>query len=92
MAIVTLKGTEFNTNGSLPKIGSKIQDFTLVSIDLSLKTLADYNGSNLIFNIFPSIDTGTCAASVRNFNKTAANLELVISDSFKVVEEHLYRI
>ena len=75
MSIVTLKGTEFNTNGSLPKVGSKIQDFALVSGDLSLKSLADFKGSNLIFNIFPSVDTGTCAASVRNFNKTAASLE-----------------
>jgi thiol peroxidase len=75
MSIVTLKGTEFNTNGSLPEMGSKIKDFSLVSGDLSLKNLEDFKGSNLIFNIFPSVDTGTCAASVRNFNKTASNLK-----------------
>ncbi len=75
MATVTLKGNEFQTVGNLPEVGSKIKDFSLVAGDLSKKTLADFSGSKIIFNIFPSIDTGTCAASVRSFNKTASELD-----------------
>ncbi|TYP96776.1 thiol peroxidase (atypical 2-Cys peroxiredoxin) [Tenacibaculum adriaticum] len=75
MATITLKGNEIQTVGSLPKIGSKASDFNLVGTDLSRKTLADYSGKKIILNIFPSVDTGTCAASVRNFNKQASQLE-----------------
>ncbi len=75
MATITLKGNEFQTVGNLPEVGSKMKDFTLVAGDLSKKTLADFSGSKIIFNIFPSIDTGTCAASVRAFNKTASELD-----------------
>ena len=75
MATITLKGNEINTSGVLPIVGSLASNFTLVGTDLSVKTLNDFKGKNLILNIFPSIDTGTCAASVRNFNKTAADLE-----------------
>ena len=74
MAKITLKGNEINTSGKLPKIGDLAKDFKLVALDLSTKTLNDFKGKTLVLNIFPSIDTGTCAASVRNFNKTAANL------------------
>jgi len=74
MAKLTLKGNAINTLGALPKIGSKALEFTLVATDLSEKKLADYKGSRVVLNIFPSIDTGTCAASVRNFNKQAATL------------------
>ena len=74
MATITLKGNAINTIGELPKIGETAKDFKLVASDLSIKTLNDFKGKNLILNIFPSIDTGTCAASVRNFNKTAADL------------------
>ena len=75
MSKITLKGNEINTSGTLPTVGSNAKDFSLVATDLSTKTLADFTGKNLILNIFPSVDTGTCAASVRNFNKTAAELE-----------------
>lgn len=75
MAKITLKGNAVNTSGSLPKIGTTAADFYLVGTDLSTKTRASFGGKTLILNIFPSVDTGTCAASVRNFNKTAANLE-----------------
>ena len=75
MATITLKGNEFQTVGNLPEVGSKMKDFSLVAGDLSKKTLADFSGSKIIFNIFPSIDTGTCAASVRAFNKTASELD-----------------
>ncbi len=75
MATITLKGNALNTIGSLPAIGSKIKNFSLTAGDLSSKTLADFKGHKLVLNIFPSIDTGTCATSVRNFNKDAANLK-----------------
>jgi thiol peroxidase len=75
MATVTLKGNPFETVGSLPTIGSAAPDFTLVKTDLSEAKLADYKGSRLILNIFPSVDTGTCATSVRTFNQQAADLD-----------------
>ncbi len=74
MSTITLGGNPINTSGELPKIGSQLADFKLVKTDLSIATLADYAGKKVVFNIFPSIDTGTCAASVRKFNATAANL------------------
>ncbi|HKL96035.1 MAG TPA: thiol peroxidase [Paludibacteraceae bacterium] len=74
MTKITLKGSSINTSGALPKIGNLVKDFKLVATDLTIKTLNDFKGKNLVLNIFPSIDTGTCAASVRNFNKSAANL------------------
>ncbi len=74
MAQITLKGNKINTSGELPKVGEKSKDFNLVKTDLSTTTLNDFKGSKLVLNIFPSIDTGTCAASVRNFNKEAAGL------------------
>ncbi len=75
MAKITLKGNEINTTGNLPEVGNAAANFTLVKTDLSRATLADFEGQQLILNIFPSVDTGTCAASVRNFNKEAASLE-----------------
>lgn len=75
MAAITLKGNPFNTSGSLPKVGEKAKDFALVKSDLSTATLADFKGSKVVLNIFPSLDTGTCAASVRRFNKEASELE-----------------
>ncbi len=75
MAKITLQGNAINTVGELPKVGSKLQDFELVKNDLSVVSLKDFAGSKLVLNIFPSLDTGTCAASVRNFNKEAAALK-----------------
>ena len=75
MASITLGGNPIKTNGDLPKIGSKAPDFQLVKTDLSTVTLADFAGSKLVLNIFPSIDTATCATSVRTFNATASKLE-----------------
>ena len=74
MTKITLKGNSIHTSGALPQIGSLAQDFKLITKDLTIKTLNDFKGKTLVLNIFPSIDTGTCAASVRNFNKAAANL------------------
>ncbi len=75
MANITLKGSEIRTVGELPKVGEKAPDFTLTKGDLSKANLSDYAGKRLVLNIFPSIDTATCAASVRAFNKAAAELE-----------------
>lgn len=75
MASITLGGNPVNTSGELPKVGSKLADFKLIKNDLSVATLADFAGSKLVLNIFPSVDTGTCATSVRTFNATASTLE-----------------
>ncbi len=75
MATITLGGNPVNTSGELPKVGSKAVNFELVKNDLSVATLADFAGSKLVLNIFPSVDTGTCATSVRTFNAKASTLE-----------------
>jgi thiol peroxidase len=75
MASITLGGNPVHTSGELPKVGTKLADFKLVKTDLSIATLNDFAGTNLVLNIFPSIDTGTCATSVRTFNATASKLE-----------------
>ena len=75
MATVTLKGNEIHTVGSLPANGSKAPDFTLTKNDLSSASLSDFAGKRVILNIFPSVDTGTCAQSVRQFNEEAAELD-----------------
>jgi thiol peroxidase len=75
MAQITLQGNAINTVGKLPEVGSKAPDFKLVANDLSEKTLADYAGKKVILNIFPSLDTPTCAASVRRFNAEASKLD-----------------
>ncbi|WP_257311086.1 thiol peroxidase [Geothrix fuzhouensis] len=71
MAKVTLKGNPFNTAGDLPKVGSTAPAFTLVRTDLSEVTGKDLAGQRVVLNIFPSLDTPTCAASVRKFNARA---------------------
>lgn len=77
MANILLKGDLIHSVGDLPKIGSAAPDFTLTKIDLSDTTLKDYAGQRIILNIFPSIDTPTCAASVRKFNFEASQLSNV---------------
>jgi thiol peroxidase len=71
MTTVTLKGNPVNIAGSLPAVGSKAPSFTLTTTDLSDVTLSDFSGKKIILNIFPSVDTPTCAMSVRKFNQTA---------------------
>ena len=75
MATVTLKGNPFNTNGNLPSTGSKSPAFKLVKTDLSEVSSADLLGKRVVLNIFPSVDTPTCAQSVRTFNAQASALE-----------------
>ena len=75
MAKITLKGNPINTIGELPKVGEMAKNFTLVKSDLSKASLSDFKGSKIVLNIFPSLDTSTCAASVRYFNKAAGELK-----------------
>ncbi len=63
-----------HTIGDLPKVGTEAPAFSLVAKDLTMVTLHDYKGRRLVLNIFPSLDTDVCAASVRRFNKMAAEL------------------
>jgi thiol peroxidase len=72
MAQITLQGNPINTVGTLPATGGAAPAFALTAGDLSEKTLADYAGKSLVLNIFPSLDTGVCATSVRKFNELAA--------------------
>lgn len=74
MANITFRGNSVHTSGNLPAVGATAPDFTLVSGELAEVSLADYKGKNVVLNIFPSLDTGVCAASVRRFNKEAAGL------------------
>jgi thiol peroxidase len=74
MAKITFKGNPVATSGDLPKVGSPAPDFTLTKTDLSPLSKKDLAGKNVVLNIFPSIDTGVCATSVRTFNQKAAAL------------------
>jgi thiol peroxidase len=74
MANITFKGNPVTTVGELPVKGNTAPDFSLVDGKLNEVKLSDYRGKNVVLNIFPSLDTGTCAASVRRFNKEAAAL------------------
>jgi len=74
MATVTFKGNPVRIGGSFPQVGSTAPAFRLVAGDLSERTLADFAGKRKVLNIFPSVDTGVCAASVRRFNQEAAGL------------------
>lgn len=75
MAKITLKGNEISTSGDLPAVGSQAPDFLVTKTDLSDMSFGDVKGKRVILNIFPSIDTGVCAASVRHFNADAAELD-----------------
>ena len=78
MATVTFKGSEVKTNGSLPAVGTTAPDFKLVGAGLNEISIADFKGKRVVLNIFPRIDTGVCATSVRNFNKLAAATDNVV--------------
>jgi len=75
MTKITLQGNQIKTIGKLPKVGKKAPKFKLVKTDLSKAGLKEFKGKKVLINIFPSIDTGICAASLRKFNETAAGLE-----------------
>lgn len=78
MATTALRGNPVQTNSDLPSVGSKAPAFTLVKQDLSSVTLESLAGKTVVLNIFPSIDTPTCATSVRKFNEKAAGLKDVV--------------
>lgn len=75
MAKIKLKGMPVDTNGKLPDVGNKAPNFELTKTDLSSLSLESLKGKRVVLNIFPSLDTSTCAASVRKFNKEAASLK-----------------
>ena len=75
MAEVTLGGNPVHTSGELPAVGAPAPDYSLVGADLGEYGAAEFAGKNVILNIFPSIDTPTCATSVRQFNERAAGMD-----------------
>ncbi len=75
MSKVTLHGQSVSVNGQIPAVGSAAPAFTLVAGDLSDATLSTFAGKRKVLNIFPSVDTPTCAASVRHFNESASKLD-----------------
>ena len=74
MAKITFKGSPVATAGELPAVGSQAPEFTLTKVDLSPLSNKELVGKRVVLNIFPSIDTGVCATSVRKFNQQAAGL------------------
>jgi thiol peroxidase len=74
MATITFQNKPLNTSGELPAVGGQAPDFTLVNAKLANVNLATYQGKKKVLNIVPSLDTPTCAASVRKFNEKAAHL------------------
>lgn len=75
MTLITLRGEAVNTAGKLPEVGESAPDVQLVDQQLGSVRISDYRGERVVLNIFPSVDTGICAASVRRFNELAAQLE-----------------
>ena len=78
MATVKFKGSDVHSNGNLPEIGSTAPDFTLVDAGLQEIHLSDYKGKRVLLNIFPSLDTSTCASSVRKFNKWVSEKDNIV--------------
>jgi thiol peroxidase len=75
MATITLGGEEIQTVGELPAVGEAAPAFTLTNTDLQDVSFEDVDADFIVLNIFPSIDTGVCQASVREFNERAADLD-----------------
>jgi thiol peroxidase len=75
MAEITLRGNPIHTIGDLPEVGSQAPDFSVTGKDLGDVTRESFAGQQLVLNIFPSLDTGVCAQSVRTFNQRAADLQ-----------------
>lgn len=75
MAQTALRGNPVSTAGDLPAVGTEAPTFTLTGSDLAPVSSGDLHGQRVVLNIFPSIDTPTCASSVRAFNERAAALE-----------------
>ena len=75
MAQTALRGNPVNTSGDLPAVGASAPDYSLTGADLGAVASGDYAGQRVVLNIFPSVDTPTCANSVRAFNERAAGLD-----------------
>lgn len=75
MAQITLGGAPTQTSGDLPSIGTTLKNYQLTKHDMSTFSLADLKGKRVVLNIFPSVDTAVCSASVRAFNERAASLK-----------------
>lgn len=75
MALTKLGPNDANTSGNLPATGTTAPDFVFTSADMKDLSLADFKGKNIVLNIFPSVDTNVCAASVHEFNKLAATID-----------------
>lgn len=75
MAQTAFQSNPVNVSGELPAVGQKLPNFEVTAGDLSTKSNSDFEGKKVVFNIFPSVDTGVCAASVRHFNEDAASLD-----------------
>ena len=75
MAETKLRGNPVHTVGELPKVGTPAPSFTLAKTDLTDLTNGELAGQRVVLNIFHSLDTGTCAASVRRFNELASGLD-----------------
>ena len=75
MKTITIGGNPVRLSGVLPEVGQKAPKFEAVKGDLSVVALSDYAGKRVVLNVFPSLDTEVCAASVRRFNKEVSQLE-----------------
>lgn len=75
MAQTALRGNPVQTSGDLPAVGAQAPEFSLTGGDLGPVSSSDFSGQRVVLNIFPSIDTPTCAASVRTFNERAASMD-----------------
>jgi thioredoxin-dependent peroxiredoxin len=75
MALTKLGPNDANTLSNLPAVGSVAPDFIFTSADMKDLKLSDHKGKNIVLNIFPSVDTSVCAASVHEFNKLAASAD-----------------
>lgn len=77
MTTVTFRNEPVKVNGKLPALGTSAPNFSAVSSDLGVVSLNDFRGEKVVLNIFPSVDTGVCAASVRKFHTEAVSLQNV---------------
>ena len=78
MASINFKGNPVNTQGNFPQVGDAAPDFKMVNTDLSEVTLADYKGKKVVFNIFPSVDTGVCALQLKTFSQKLSGRDDVV--------------
>lgn len=78
MALITLNGSPVRTIGELPAVGTRAPNFCVTKTDMSEIHLKNYQGKQIILNIFPSLDTPTCANSMRKFNEAASKLNNVL--------------